>query len=80
MGGLRSVRAIVLHRLRSIMMAKMTNTISAKLNKTISIVAMTIVLYLQAFEPLMREGPGYRTPASYTAMTAIKSDAAWRLA
>jgi len=40
------------------MMAKTTNTISAKLNKTISIVAMTIALYLQAFEPLMRKGPG----------------------
>ena len=71
---------MVLHRLRSIMMAKTINTISAKLNKTISIVAMTIALHFQAFEPLMRKRPGYRTPAPYTAMTAIKSDAAWRLA
>jgi hypothetical protein len=39
-------------------MAKMTNTISAKLNKTISIVAMTMALYLQAFQLLMRKGPG----------------------
>ncbi len=49
---------MVLHRLRSIMMAKETNTISAKLNKTISMLLMTMALYLQAFQLLMRKGLG----------------------
>ena len=57
-GGLRGGHAMVLHRLRSIIKAKTTNTISATLNKTISMLLMTMAFYLQAFQLLMRKGPG----------------------
>ena len=68
---------MVLHRLRSIKMEKTTNTISAKLNKTISIVAMTMALYLPAFEPLMSKGTGIENPSPLlTAIIAVRSDAA----
>ena len=72
---------MVVHRLRSIMMAKKRNTISAKLNKTNSMLRMTMALHLQAFEPLASEkGAGIENPGPLlTAMTAVRSDAAWRL-